>query len=140
MKATTTDPVRSAVMRSVKSKDTAPEMLVRRLVHGLGYRYRLHRKDLPGNPDLVFPSRQKVIQVNGCFWHGHDCLRGARQPKANAEYWLAKVARNVERDGRNEAALREGGWDVLVIWECQTKLRDREDLAGRLRAFLSAEP
>lgn len=139
MKATTTDPIRSAVMRSVKSKDTAPEMVVRRLVHSLGHRYRLHRTDLPGNPDLVFSGRRKVIQVNGCFWHGHDCVRGGRQPKANAEYWLAKVARNMERDRRNEAALRERGWDILVVWECQTKVRDREELTSRLRAFLNTE-
>ncbi|WP_336510352.1 DNA mismatch endonuclease Vsr [Agrobacterium tumefaciens] len=123
-------------MRAVKSKDTTPEMIVRRLVHGLGYRYRLHRRDLPGNPDLVFPGKRKVVQVNGCFWHGHDCARGARQPKANADYWCKKIARNVERDVRNEAALREEGWDTLIVWECQTRTKSREELAARLRGFL----
>lgn len=123
-------------MRAVKSKDTAPEMIVRRLVHGLGYRYRLHRKELPGKPDLVFPGRQKVIFVNGCFWHGHDCKRGDRHPKENAVYWRAKVARNMERDRASVTALRDDGWDVLTVWECQTKAGDREVLARTLRTFL----
>jgi DNA mismatch endonuclease (patch repair protein) len=87
-------------------------MIVRRLVHAMGYRYRLHRKDLPGKPDLVFGPRRKAIFVNGCFWHGHHCVRGARQPKANAEYWRAKIARNVERDAANEIALKAAGWSL----------------------------
>ncbi|GGO38607.1 very short patch repair endonuclease [Gemmobacter aquaticus] len=138
MKATTTDPVRSATMRAVKSKDTTPEMKVRRLVHGLGCRYRLHRKDLPGKPDLVFGSRRKVIMVNGCFWHGHDCARGARQPKSNSDYWKPKIGRNVARDATNLAALQDAGWDVLTIWECETKAADRPALEKRLREFLTA--
>ncbi|TAU43901.1 DNA mismatch endonuclease Vsr (plasmid) [Rhizobium ruizarguesonis] len=132
-----TDSRRSAIMRAVKSKDTAPEMIVRRLVHSLGFRYRLHRKDLPGKPDLIFPARRKVIFVHGCFWHGHDCSRGARKPKSNADYWHAKIARNVERDGRNNEALQKAGWDVMTVWECDTKVADREGLAVRLDAFLN---
>src|SRR5205814_5907334 len=89
---------RSRIMRAVKGRDTAPEMTVRRIVHGMGYRYRLHRKDLPGKPDLVFPRDHKVIFVHGCFWHGHDCQRGARAPKMNADYWSTKIARNRNRD------------------------------------------
>jgi DNA mismatch endonuclease (patch repair protein) len=100
---------RSRVMRAVKGKDTKPEMIVRRMAHALGYRYRLHRTDLPGSPDLVFAGRQKVIFVHGCFWHGHDCARGSRQPKTNAEYWRAKIARNVTRDAAN-AARRSTPW------------------------------
>lgn len=121
-------------MARVKAKDTKPEMRVRRLAHFLGYRFRLHRRDLPGSPDLVFPSRSKVIFVHGCFWHGHDCPRGSRQPKQNAAYWRAKIARNVERDAAAIAALNTQGWRVLVLWECE--LKDAAALEERLRAFL----
>ncbi len=124
-------------MRAVKSKDTAPEMIVRRLTHGLGYRYRLHQKNLPGKPDLVFPARHKVVFVHGCFWHGHDCKRGARAPKANADYWVPKIARNITRDSAHITTLRDAGWGVLVVWECETKVGDREQLATRLRSFLA---
>jgi DNA mismatch endonuclease (patch repair protein) len=102
----------------------------------LGYRYRLHRKDLPGKPDLVFPVRKKVVQVHGCFWHGHDCKRGARPPKENAAYWGPKIARNVERDAANEADLQELGWDVLIVWECETKVGGRAALASKLSTWL----
>jgi len=125
---------RARVMAAVKGKDTKPEMIVRRLAHAMGYRFRLHRKDLPGKPDLVFPGRRKVIFVHGCFWHSHDCARGSRQPKQNAEYWRAKIGRNVERDAANLQALRALGWQILVIWECE--LKDREALSEQLRAFL----
>lgn len=125
---------RARVMRAVKGKDTKPEMIVRRLAHALGYRFRLHGKDLPGKPDLVFPGRRKVIFVHGCFWHGHECARGSRQPKQNAEYWRNKIARNVERDADNLQALERLGWQTQVIWECEMK--DRDALADRLRAFL----
>ena len=112
---------RSRIMRSVKSKDTGPEMVVRRLVHGLGYRYRLHRSDLPGTPDLVLPGRNAVIFVHGCFWHGHDCPRGARVPKTNRAYWMAKIVRNSVRDAANLKRLKAAGWRVLTLWECDLK-------------------
>lgn len=121
-------------MRAVKSRDTKPEMLVRRAAHALGYRFRLHRKDLPGSPDLVFPARRKVIFVHGCFWHGHECARGARMPKTNADYWRAKIARNVARDARARSALDSLGWETLTIWECELKKDTR--LAERLKSFL----
>jgi DNA mismatch endonuclease (patch repair protein) len=125
---------RSAVMARVKSKDTRPERLLRRLLTGLGARYRLHRKDLPGSPDVAMPGRRLAIFVHGCFWHGHDCARGARVPKANRDYWLAKVARNVARDARNRADLADAGWRVETVWECQMK--DRAALRERLAALL----
>jgi len=121
-------------MRAVKSRDTKPEMLVRRAAHALGYRFRLHRKDLPGSPDLVFPARKKVIFVHGCFWHGHECARGARTPKTNTDYWRAKIARNVARDARARSALDALGWETLTIWECELKRDTR--LAERLKSFL----
>jgi DNA mismatch endonuclease (patch repair protein) len=124
---------RSAVMAAVKGKDTAPELEVRRLAHALGYRFRLHRKDLPGAPDLAFPGRTRAVFVHGCFWHGHHCARGARAPKANAAYWRAKIGRNRARDAVALAALAERGWKALVLWECELK---RDDLPRRLRAFL----
>lgn len=119
-----TDPLRSRTMRAVKSKNTTPELVVRRMLHSLGYRYRLHRNDLPGKPDLVFGSRRKVIFVHGCFWHGHECKRGNRQPKTNAEYWRRKIGRNRERDTETQSALAAAGWNVLTIWECETKHAD----------------
>lgn len=109
--------VRRRTMQAVKDKNTAPEMAVRRLAHAMGYRYRLHQKELPGKPDLVFPSRRKVIFVHGCFWHGHDCRRGARTPKANRDYWQAKIAQNKARDMKAQRALSGAGWGVLTIWE-----------------------
>jgi len=127
---------RSANMRAIRSKGMKPEMLVRKLVHGMGYRYRLHRHDLPGRPDLVFPSRQKVIFVHGCFWHQHSAkgCKLTRTPKSNKNYWLPKLQRNVERDARHREALESMGWGVLVVWECQ--LGDEIALAKCLRAFL----
>jgi DNA mismatch endonuclease (patch repair protein) len=127
---------RSRAMRAVKSRDTTPEMIVRRMIHSMGRRYRLHRPDLPGKPDLTFPRLKKTIFVHGCFWHGHDCKRGARTPKENADYWAKKISRNKERDAKAQEALRSMGWGVLVIWECQ--LKDREDLNARLAKFLAA--
>lgn len=129
-----TDPQRSRIMRAVKSVDTGPEMIVRRMLHRLGYRYRLHRKDLPGKPDLVFPSRKAVIFVHGCFWHGHNCKRGARTPKTNIPYWTDKIRRNVERDVQAIIDLKAAGWRVLVIWECE--LKDLDRLRSRSVAFL----
>ena len=122
-------------MRAVKGTDTQPEMMVRRLAHGMGYRFRLHRKDLPGTPDLVFPRLRRVVFVNGCFWHGHDCARGARAPKANADYWSRKIARNSLRDAANLTALKAEGWRVAVIWECE--LKEPARVKKRLARFLS---
>lgn len=122
-------------MQAVKSRDTKPEMTVRRLVHAMGYRYRLHKKDLPGKPDLVFASRRKVIFVHGCFWHGHDCKRGARTPKANRKYWQAKIERNKQRDLKSQELLRLDEWGVLTVWECE--LKDASALQERLTRFLS---
>lgn len=125
---------RSRVMRAVKSRDTAPEIAVRRIAHALGFRFRLHRQDLPGCPDLVFPRLRKIILVHGCFWHGHSCPRGARAPKSNQAYWTAKIARNHARDRRNLRQLRALGWKVLVIWECAT--RDSVRLEAKIARFL----
>lgn len=126
--------IRSQIMARVTSKDTKPEMVVRRLVHCLGYRYRLHRSDLPGRPDLVFPSRRKVIFVNGCFWHNHANCAKVRIPKSNRDYWVAKIKRNGERDKRNLTLLQENGWHAETIWECQ--LNDMEALTTRITNFL----
>ena len=126
---------RSAVMRRVKGRDTSPEMKVRKALTRLGARYRLHRKDLPGNPDIVMPGRKLALFVHGCFWHGHDCARGARVPKQNRDYWVAKVARNVARDTRTTEALTAQGWRVETIWECE--LKGAEALEARLRGLLS---
>lgn len=123
-------------MRRIKSRDTVPELLVRRLLHSLGFRFRLHRRDLPGSPDLVFPSRKKVIFVHGCFWHGHDCPRGNRVPKTNQSYWRVKLSRNRERDRRNCEMLRDSGWDPYIVWECETK--HMAALSERLSLWLSA--
>lgn len=125
---------RSATMRAVKSRDTEPEMQVRRLLHRMGYRYRLQRKDLPGKPDIVFGPRRRVIFVHGCFWHGHDCKRGARVPATNTAYWQAKIARNVDRHARQLDALITKGWAALTLWECE--LKDRDVLIERLKKFL----
>jgi DNA mismatch endonuclease (patch repair protein) len=130
-----TDPKRSSTMRAVKSRNTKPEMIVRRMVHAMGKRYRLHRHDLPGKPDLTFPRLKKIVFVHGCFWHGHDCKRGDRHPKENADYWTNKIKRNQERDATAQTALHSMGWDVLVVWECQ--LKNREDINEKLRLFLS---
>jgi DNA mismatch endonuclease (patch repair protein) len=129
---------RSRVMRAVRSGDTSPELAVRRLVHALGYRFRLHRRDLPGQPDLVFPRLGKAIQVHGCFWHRHACEAGQSTPASRMEYWEAKFTRNVERDRHNLRKLRRLGWSVLVVWECQTRAAKREALRARLLRFLEA--
>jgi DNA mismatch endonuclease (patch repair protein) len=126
--------VRQRTMRAVKSKDTAPEILVRRLLHARGFRYRLYRKDLPGCPDLVFPARRKLIFIHGCFWHGHSCARGARVPVQNRDYWTAKITRNRERDRKVIAALESLGWDAMVVWECE--LKEPLVVAQRLEKFL----
>lgn len=124
---------RSAQMARIRSQDTKPEMAVRRLVHRLGYRYRLHRKNLPGKPDLVFGPRKKVIFVHGCFWHGHDCRLG-RIPKSRVDFWETKIRTNRNRDQTHLEKLKEAEWESLVIWECQ--MRDIEKLKKQIRNFL----
>jgi DNA mismatch endonuclease (patch repair protein) len=127
---------RSAVMRAVKSHDTGPERIVRECVRGLGLarRYRLGGRGLPGKPDLVFSALRKAIFVHGCFWHGHDCKRGARAPKDNANYWSQKIARNRARDADVLRTLKRDGWSALVVWECET--RDTQALEKKLSHFL----
>lgn len=120
-------------MSRVGSKDTAPEMLVRRLLHSLGYRYRLHRRDLPGTPDIVFSTARKVIFVHGCFWHAHGCKIG-RPPNSRQEFWARKLERNRARDARVIEDLKSLGWAVMTIWQCQT--RDLESLRDAVIAFL----
>jgi len=125
---------RSEIMARIRSKDTKPEMLIRRMLHRLGYRYALHRRDLPGAPDLVFPARRKIILVHGCFWHQHrNCVDG-RLPKSRQDYWKPKLLRNVERDRRNIVKMRRGGWKVMMVWECDTADADR--LLARIVRFL----
>lgn len=125
---------RSYTMSRIRSKDTKPELTVRRLVHALGYRYRLHRKDLPGSPDLVFGPRRKVIFVHGCYWHGHGCSVGGTGAKSNQTYWGPKITRNKQRDAAVIDALEGAGWSVMVIWECET--RNIEKLRPRIKEFL----
>jgi DNA mismatch endonuclease (patch repair protein) len=124
---------RGANMRAIRSKDMLPELAVRSLAHKLGYRFRLHRKDLPGKPDLVFVSRRKVVFVHGCYWHSHGC-RLAHVPKSHQAYWVPKLARNRERDVEHLKALRAEGWGCLVVWECQ--LREMRRVRQRLSRFL----
>lgn len=133
---TETKEQRSRTMRAVKGVDTAPEMTVRRIAHRMGFRFRLHRKDLPGKPDLVFPRLRKVIFVHGCFWHGHDCARGARPPRTNVEYWRSKIARNSARDAASMRALKVAGWRASVIWECE--LKNLDNVKRRLMRFLGS--
>jgi DNA mismatch endonuclease (patch repair protein) len=126
---------RSQVMARVKGRDTRPEMLVRRLLTAMGVRYRLHRKDLPCAPDIVMAGRRLAIFVHGCFWHGHDCARGARVPKQNRDYWQAKIGRNSARDQRTQAELEALGWRTLILWECE--LKDEAVLKARLTDALA---
>jgi DNA mismatch endonuclease (patch repair protein) len=115
---------RSANMARIRGRDTGPELAVRRIAHNLGYRFRLHRRDLPGTPDLVFPARHKVVFVHGCFWHRHSGCRFAYEPKSNVEFWNAKFAANIARDARVQGELERMGWSVLTIWECDTAKPD----------------
>lgn len=129
-------PERRRNLAAVGGKDTTPELRVRRLLFRMGYRFRLHRRDLPGTPDIVLAGKRKIVEVRGCFWHRHPdpACRNAVLPRVRAEWWAAKLARNVTRDERNLAALRDAGWSVLVLWECEVK--DEATLARRLRSFL----
>jgi len=133
MTDTHTTEQRSRNMARVKNKNTAPEILVRSLLHRMGYRFRLHRRDLPGSPDIVLPRYKKVIFVHGCFWHGHNCPRGKR-PATNREFWDAKLDRNIERDRIARKSLEELGWQSLIVWQCQTK--NEEQLRTQLQNFL----
>lgn len=125
---------RSSVMKAIRHTDTKPEMLVRKLVYSLGYRYRLHVKELPGKPDLTFKKLKKVIFIHGCFWHGHDACKGGHLPKSNSEYWIAKLERNRKRDALTVQMLQDQGWGVLVLWECELK---EKNLQTRITSFLS---
>ncbi len=116
---------RSEMMSGIRGKDTKPEIVVRRLLHRLGYRFRLHRKDLPGRPDIVLPKWRTVIFVNGCYWHGHEDCHLFRTPKTRTEFWINKIESNQARDQRNYCALGEAGWRVLIIWECAVSKRMR---------------
>ncbi|MBM2711060.1 DNA mismatch endonuclease Vsr [Mesorhizobium caraganae] len=135
----TVDPARSAQMALVRSKNTRPEMIVRRIIHAMGYRYRLHRTDLPGKPDIVLPSHRKIVEVRGCFWHQHpdeSCGR-ARVPKTRKDFWIPKLQGNRARDLANDEALRELGWNIVVVWECETTPAGRVELTAKLQAFLT---
>lgn len=124
-------------MAAIKGADTRPELYVRKSLHAAGYRFRLHRKDLPGKPDLVLPRFRLVIFVHGCFWHGHRCGTDHR-PRSNAAYWTEKIARNVERDARNQSLLREAGWIVRTVWECQL-VEGTEALIRELRSMCDGQ-
>jgi DNA mismatch endonuclease (patch repair protein) len=128
---------RSEIMRAIRSTDTSPELIVRRVLHRLGFRFRLHRKDLPGCPDLVLPKWNIAIFIHGCFWHGHDCRRGSknRKPKSNQAYWTRKLNRNITRDAENGERLTALGWRRVIVWECETA--NTEALARRLLALLA---
>jgi DNA mismatch endonuclease (patch repair protein) len=130
---TRTPAQRSFIMSAVKGKNTSPELLVRRLIFNMGYRYRLHGKGLPGKPDLIFPSKRKVVFVHGCFWHGHGCKKG-QLPKSRLDYWAPKIAANQARDGRQLDELRHMGWETLTLWQCE--LNDAAQLAIKVRKFL----
>ena len=125
---------RSRNMAAIQSTNTKPELAVRRLVHGMGYRYRLHAKELPGKPDIVFPSRKKIVFVHVCFWHHHQGCRYATSPKTRMNFWNEKFAQNVARDRRNRLALKKAGWTVMIVWQCE--LKNSEKLARRIDGFL----
>jgi DNA mismatch endonuclease (patch repair protein) len=125
---------RSKIMSRVKGRNTRPELIVRRLLHAMGYRFRLHAADLPGKPDIVLPRHGKIVQVHGCFWHGHKGCSRATRPQSNVEFWAQKIDGNKVRDARTERQLRRLGWSVLTVWECQTK--GVEKLERRLRRHM----
>ncbi|RIV86851.1 very short patch repair endonuclease [Aurantiacibacter zhengii] len=131
------DPDRSRIMRAVKGKDTSPERFVRSILHRAGYRFRLHATDLPGKPDIIFRRRKKAIFVHGCFWHGHNCKRGARIPKSNTQYWKKKIGSNIDRDVRSLGALKALGWSVAIVWECE--LKEPNSVMRRMSMFLDGE-
>lgn len=134
---TRTKEERSEIMSMVHSKDTKPELLIRRLIYGMGFRYRLHCKELPGKPDIVMIGRKKIVDVRGCFWHGHEGCKYGRLPKSREDFWKAKIDRNRERDSKNQRILNEAGWRVFVVWQCE--LKDLETLKTRLHEFIEAK-
>jgi DNA mismatch endonuclease (patch repair protein) len=126
---------RSENMRRIRGRDTGPELTVRKLLRELGFTgYRLHRKDLPGRPDVAFVGRRKAVMIHGCFWHGHDCKEGVRKPKSSRDYWLPKIEGNRRRDEKHLSELTALGWDVLTVWECE--LKDRQTLEKKIRVFM----
>lgn len=127
---------RSSIMSSIKSVNTTPEVIVRRILHRNGYRFRLHRNDLPGRPDIVLPKYNKIIFVNGCFWHGHENCKRSKLPDTNKDFWSSKISKNIERDKRNILKLQEMGWDCLIIWDCQIKKKDIQSLTTTLTEFI----
>ncbi|MDQ2777751.1 MAG: very short patch repair endonuclease [Acidobacteriota bacterium] len=122
-------------MSQVRGWDTAPELTVRHLLHRMGFRYRLHVRSLPGTPDLVFPAKRKIVFIHGCFWHGHDCRAGANRPSSNVGYWTEKLSRTSDRDRRVDFQLKQLGWDVLSVWECQIR-EDRSRIVEGIARFL----
>jgi DNA mismatch endonuclease (patch repair protein) len=128
---------RSEIMSRIGPKDSKPEIFVRKLVHSLGYRFRLHRKDLPGTPDLVFPKYKKVIFVHGCFWHGHQNCNRSKMPDTNKKFWENKIKKNIENDDKNLFKLKELGWDTLTIWECHIKKRNISRMERKISDFLT---
>ena len=136
MTDTRTKEKRSEIMSKVRSKDTGPELIVRRLIFGMGYRYRLHVTCLPGKPDIVMIGRKKIIDVRGCFWHGHANCKYGRLPKSRQEFWFQKITRNRERDQVNQYTLENNGWNVLIVWQCE--LRNIELLKNKLYEFIES--
>jgi DNA mismatch endonuclease (patch repair protein) len=130
---------RSENMRRIKSKNTKPELLLRSLLHRQGYRFRVHLKDLPGRPDIVFPGRRKLIFVHGCFWHQHGSCREGRLPGTRREYWLPKLTRNQERDAKAIQQLREQGWETKIVWECEIE-RSLDETLDSIQQFLAGQP
>ena len=137
MTDTWTKEFRSEIMSRIHSKNTKPEMLVRRLIHGMGYRYRLHVKELPGTPDIVMISKRKIVEVRGCFWHGHAGCTDARIPKTRSEFWVKKINNTKKRDASNSEKLEMDGWEILEIWECE--LRNVSNLKSRISTFINKE-
>jgi DNA mismatch endonuclease (patch repair protein) len=128
---------RQRCMASISGKNIKPELIVRKLLYSLGYRYRLHYSNLPGKPDLVYPDKRKVIFIHGCFWHRHDCKKGNSRPSKNSEFWQKKLADNASRDNRNISELKKLGWEILVFWECQIK--DLQAISINLHSYLQAK-
>ncbi|NGP89191.1 very short patch repair endonuclease [Fodinibius halophilus] len=127
---------RSEIMSNIGSKDTKPELFIRSLTHRMGYRFRLHRKDLPGTPDLVFPKYNSVIFVHGCYWHGHEDCKKASIPDTNTEFWKNKIQKNIDRDHRNYKELEELGWEYLIIWQCEIREENIPELKKKIDSFL----